>query len=196
MDPVLLKTATAFGLAGAAGLNTTLPLLLVGLLARFGLIELAAPFDALSRDFTLIGLAVLALVEVVGDKVSGLDSLVHAIQGPLAAAAGAVLFASQTSVVTWVSPEVAILVGVLTAGGVHVARAAARPAVTTFTFGVGNPIVSAIEDVYAVVLALVALFAPVIAVVFLVALLAVLSFGAIFAVRRGAALRRSVLRHT
>jgi hypothetical protein len=196
LDPVLLKTATAFGLAGAAGLNTTLPLLLVGVLARFGIIELAAPFDALSRDFTLVGLTVLALVETVGDKVPGLDSLVHAVQGPLSAAAGAVLFASQTSVVTWVSPEVAILVGVLTAGGVHVARATARPAVTTFTFGIGNPIVSALEDVYAVVLALVALFAPVIAVIFLVALLVALGAGVLFAVRRGGALRRSVPRHT
>ena len=196
MDPVLLKTATAFGLAGAAGLNTTLPLLLVGLLARFGMIELAPPFDALSRDFTLVGLAVLALIEVVGDKVSGLDSLVHAVQGPLAAAAGAVLFASQTSVVTWVSPEVAILVGLLTAGGVHAARAAARPAVTTFTLGVGNPIVSALEDAYAVVLALVALFAPAIAVIFLVVLLAGLGFGVVFAARRGVAFRRSLLRHT
>ena len=34
MDPLLLGTASAFGLAGAAGLNTTLPLLIVGLLAK------------------------------------------------------------------------------------------------------------------------------------------------------------------
>ena len=39
MDPLLLGTTTAFGLAASAGLNTTLPLLIVGLLARFGLAE-------------------------------------------------------------------------------------------------------------------------------------------------------------
>ena len=40
MDPLLLGTASAFGLAAAAGLNTTLPLLIVGLAARFGLLTL------------------------------------------------------------------------------------------------------------------------------------------------------------
>src|SRR6185436_15890512 len=122
MDPLLLGTASAFGLAAATGLNSSLPLLIVGLAARFGLLTLAAPYDAVSSDVALIGLSVLALGEIVADKIPGADSIVHIIQGPLTMAAGAILFASQSSLIQDVSPGLAILVGLLTAGGVHTLR--------------------------------------------------------------------------
>jgi hypothetical protein len=196
MDPLLLQTATAFGLAGAAGLNTTLPLLIVGLLARLGLIQLGAPFDALAGDVTLAGLTLLAAIEILGDKIPGVDSVVQTLQWPLAAAAGAILFASQNSVVTWVSPELAILVGLLTAGGVHAVRTAVRPAFTTFTLGVGNPIVSFAEDALAATLALYALFAPLVAVLLVVVVGVVLILLAAIGARRGIAFGRSLIRPT
>jgi hypothetical protein len=170
MDPILFSTATAFGLASAAGLNTTLPLLLLGLAARFGLLTLATPYDAIGSDVALVGLAVLAGVEILVDKVPGADSVVQAVQMPLALAAGAILFASQQSLVSDVSPGLAVLIGLLTAGGVHTLRMAARPAINLATFGIGGPFVSAVEDVAAVALSLGALFAPVLAIVVLVGL--------------------------
>jgi hypothetical protein len=165
MDPLLFGTAGAFGLASAAGLNTTLPLLIVGLAARFGLLTLAVPYDALASDLALGGLALLALIEIVGDKVPALDSVVQAVQWPLAMAAGAILFASQQSIVQDVSPALAILVGLLTAGGVHALRATIRPAVNLGTLGMGGPVVSAVEDGLALVLTILALLAPVLALV-------------------------------
>src|SRR5438067_12774493 len=90
----------AFGLAGASGLNATLPLLIVSLLARLGLIHLAPPFDALTSDIAFWGLLVLAVVEFAIDKVPALDSVGHAVMLPVAAAAGANLFASQTGTIT------------------------------------------------------------------------------------------------
>ena len=171
MDPALLGVSTAFGLAAAAGLNTTLPLLIVGVLGRLGLLGLAAPFDTLTFDVTLLGLALLAVFEVVSDKVPGWDSAVHAIQWPLAAAAGAILFASQSAAINWVSPEITVLIGVVTAGGVHAVRMAVRPLVTGASIGMGNPLLSAAEDVYAVVLAVAAVFAPALALLFLALLL-------------------------
>jgi len=184
MDPLLLGTASAFGLASAAGLNTSLPLLIVGLAARFGLLALAAPYDAIGSDLALIGLAVLATIELVGDKVPALDSVVHAVQWPLAMAAGAILFASQQSIVQDVSPGLAILVGVLTAGGVHTVRALVRPAVNLGTMGLGGPVVSTIEDVLAVTLSLAALLAPLLGLVLAVTLLAVAGRTAAGALRR------------
>ena len=173
MDPLLFGTASAFGLASAAGLNTSLPLLVVGMAARLGLLTLAAPYDALASDVALGGLAFLALLEIVGDKVPALDSVVHALQWPLAMAAGAILFASQQSIVQDVSPGLAILVGVLTAGGIHTLRAMVRPAINLGTLGLGGPIVSTVEDVLAFVLTVTALLAPVLAVVLALALVVV-----------------------
>jgi hypothetical protein len=170
MAPELLGVASAFGLASAAGLNTTLPLLIVGALHRMGLLTLAAPFDALGSDVALAGLVVLAILEITADKVPGMDSLVQTVQWPLTMAAGAILFASQQSVVTDVSPGLAVLVGVVTAGGVHALRTAVRPVVTAATAGLGNSAVSVVEDAASLGLVALALLAPVLAAVAIVAL--------------------------
>ena len=185
MDPRLVGTATAFGLAESTGLNTTLPMLLVGLLARFELLTLSEPYDALASSMALIGLSLLALVEFVGDKVPAVDSAVQAVQWPAAAAAGAILFASQTSVVSWVSPGLAILVGILTAGTVHGVRTAVRPLVTASTFGMGNSAVSATEDGYAVTLTLASVLLPAFALLLLAALLGVVALVILGAIRGG-----------
>jgi hypothetical protein len=170
MAPELLGVASAFGLASAAGLNTTLPLLIVGALHRVGLLTLAAPFDALGSDVALAGLLALGLLEIAADKVPGVDSLVQTVQWPLTMAAGAILFASQQSVVTDVSPGLAVLVGVVTAGGVHALRTAVRPVVTAATAGLGNSAVSLVEDATSVLLVALALLAPLLAVLAVVAL--------------------------
>jgi hypothetical protein len=179
VDPVLLGTASAFGLAAASGLNASLPLLIVGLAARFSLLTLASPYDALASDVALIGLAALAVGEFAADKIPGVDSGVHIIQGPLTMAAGALLFASQSSIVQDVSPGLAILVGLLTAGGVHALRAAVRPVVTVATAGLGGPFVSTAEDIGAVGLTLSALIFPLLAIL-LIAVLAVMAGRAIW----------------
>ena len=181
MDPLLLGTASAFGLAAATGLNSTLPLLIVGLAARFGLLTLVAPYDAVASDVALIGLGILALGEIAADKIPGADTIVHVIQGPLTMAAGAILFASQNSMIQDVSPGLSILVGLLTAGGVHTLRAIVRPVVTMATLGLGGPVVSTAEDVGAVGLTVTALVAPILAVGALIAMLAI---GGRLAVRR------------
>ena len=192
MDPLLLGTASAFGLAAATGLNSTLPLLLVGLAARFGLLTLAAPFDAVGSDVALVGLTVLALGEIAADKIPGADSIVHLVQGPVTLAAGAIRFASQQSLVQDVSPGLAILVGLLTAGGVHALRAAVRPVVTVATMGFGGPVVSAAEDAGAIGLTLAALAAPLLAIVAAIALIAVGGKLAIGRVTRRRQLARAV----
>ena len=131
MNPALVQLPAAFGLAGATGLNATLPLLIVSLLARLGLIHLAPPYDALESDIAFYGLIVLAIVEFAMDKVPALDSIGHAVMLPVSAAAGAILFASQTGAITSVHPGVqvlaSLLIGGAVAGTVHVTRATARP---------------------------------------------------------------------
>src|SRR5919205_163688 len=69
---------SAFGLATAAGLNAYLPLLVVGLLARYtDLVTLNPPYDLLGHPLVLVMLATLAVLDFVGDKVPGLDHALH-----------------------------------------------------------------------------------------------------------------------
>ena len=161
MDPRLLALPAAFGLAGASGLNASLPLLLVSLLARAGLIHLAPPFDALQSDVAFYGILCLAVVEFTADKVPALDSVGHFVMAPLAAASGAIVFASQTGTVRQVDPGLTVVLSLLagagTAGAVHVARAAVRPVANVVLMG---PVVSSFEDVSSALVSLTALVAP------------------------------------
>lgn len=168
MDPILLGTASAFGLAAAAGLNTTLPLFMLGLAARFGLLTLVTPYDALGSDVALVGLGLVAAAEFAADKIPGADSVVQVLQGPLTLGAGAILFASQNSLIQDVSPGLAILVGLFTAGGVHSVRAMIRPVVNLGTMGLGGPVASVVEDIGAVLMTVLAIVAPLLAVLALV----------------------------
>jgi len=170
VDPRLLALPAAFGLAGASGLNASLPLLIVSLLARAGLIHLSAPFDALESDIAFYGILVIAIVEFAMDKVPAVDSVGHFVMAPVAAASGAIVFASQTGTVGHVDPGltvvVSLLAGAATAGTVHVTRAVARPVANVVLMG---PLVSVLEDASSAVMSLTALLAPLLVPVMLAA---------------------------
>jgi hypothetical protein len=171
----LIALATGLGLATASGLNAYLPLLTIGIFARMGWIELAAPFDLLTNVFVLLIIAALAVFDFVGDKVPAVDSVLHAAGLVIAPIAGAILaLASQGDVAT-INPVLVAAAGLIAAGGTHAARATVRPVVTAATAGTGNTVVSAAEDGAAVTLSVLAIFVPVLAII-LVVVLAVVAF--------------------
>jgi Domain of unknown function (DUF4126) len=162
---------SAFGLSSAAGLNACLPLLAVGVLSRLDHLTLAPSYASLRSTPVLIVLAVLFVVDVVGDKIPTIDHLLHAVGIIAYPVAGAIAFASQAGVVRHLPAPVALLIGLVTAGTLHTARAAIRPAATATTMGLANPIVSSAEDVMSGILTFLALAAPVLAAVLAVLVL-------------------------
>ena len=165
----LSSLLTAFGLSTAAGLNAYLPLLVVGLLGRYtNLIHLSEPYSLLSNPVVLLVIAVLALLDFIGDKIPAVDHTLHAVGMIVAPIAGAILFMATNSGIGAVSPLLAAICGVLLAGGAHSARATARPLATLGTAGIANPVISFLEDVVALVLSVVAVLVPVLAFVLVV----------------------------
>src|SRR5688572_14461326 len=154
---------TAFGLSASAGLNAYIPLLLVGLLARYTeLINLSSPWDTLASPWIILMLCVLVIIEMVADKVAAVNHVNDLIQTLIRPAAGAIAFAASANVVTDVNPVLALASGLLIAGSVHVAKAGAvRPMVTDTTGGVGNVPVSIAEDVVSTVLSILAIITPI-----------------------------------
>ena len=155
---------TAFGLSASAGLNAYIPLLLVGLLARYtNLINLNQPWDTLANPWIILLLCVLVIIEMLVDKIPAVNHVNDLIQTLIRPAAGAIAFAASTNVVTDVSPVLALAAGLLVAGTVHVAKAGAvRPMVTATTGGAGNIPVSIAEDVVSLVLSFLAIVTPII----------------------------------
>jgi hypothetical protein len=163
-----LSLATAFGLATAAGLNAYIPLFIVALLSRISsLVTLSEPYDALSSWWVIGVLAALMVTEILVDKVPVADTVNDVIHTFVRPAAGALLFAASTKVIG-LHPILAALCGVILAGGVHAAKSTGRPVVTATTAGVGNPVVSTVEDVVSFVTSIVALIAPYVAAALIV----------------------------
>ncbi|KQR17307.1 DUF4126 domain-containing protein [Cellulomonas sp. Leaf334] len=180
----MLEALTGTGLATAAGLNAYIPLLVMGVLARWtDLLTLPAGWDFLENGWVLAVLAVLLALEVVADKIPGVDSVNDIVQTVVRPVAGGIAFgagsSSQTAVVT--DPEafvqsgqwVPVVVGIVLALVVHGAKATARPVVNVATLGAGAPVASTVEDATSVGLSFAAILAPLLVLVALVGLVVV-----------------------
>jgi hypothetical protein len=165
---------TAFGLSASAGLNAYIPLLVVGLLAKYtDLINLSKPWDTLANPWIVLMLCMLVIIEMLADKIPAVNHINDIIQTVVRPAAGAVAFAASANVVTDVSPVLALASGLLVAGTVHVAKAGVvRPLVTATTGGTANAPVSIAEDVVSTALSIVAIILPIIVGTLLVVLIA------------------------
>ena len=172
---MLLGIFSAFGLSASAGLNAYIPLLVIGVIAHYfpSTLSLSQPFDLLANPWILILLGILVIIEMVADKVPAVNHINDLIQTIVRPVAGAIAFAASAQVITNIHPVLALACGLLMAGGVHVAKAAAlRPAVTATTGGVGNVPVSIAEDIVAFVTSVLAILIPVIIGTIIIILLA------------------------
>lgn len=170
----------ALGLSAVAGLRAYLPLLAVGLASTLPgpsggtLLHLQPNFGAVGSAPVLVLLVILMVVEFVVDKLPLIDHLSDAVHTVIRPAVGAIIMAGTQNLVSDHSQVLAAVIGAALAFGVHVLKASARPAVTATTAGIGNPVVSLVEDIIAVVGVLLLVFAPIIGFVALALFLFVL----------------------
>lgn len=162
-----MDVLTGLGLSGAAGLNAWLPAFAGALLTRLGVVELGEPFDELSKTPALIVLGVLTAADFVGDKIPAVDHVLHTVGTVIAPISGTILFTGETDA----SLLVSLIAGGTTAEAVHAARSAVRPLSTVGTAGIGNPVLSLLEDLGSALLTLFAFIVPVLAVLAVVAVL-------------------------
>lgn len=177
----VLSIFSAFGLSASAGLNAYIPLLVVSLMARFtNLINLTPPWDVLESWWVVGALVVLIIIEFFADKIPAINHVNDVIQTFIRPSAGAVVFAASAKIITDVHPVLAVILGLLVAGGVHIAKSAVvRPAVTATTAGTANAPVSVLEDVISTLLSIISTVLPILVAILLGLLIAWLLWRAI-----------------
>lgn len=176
----MLEVITGLSLAAAAGLNAYVPLLGVGLLAKYtGLIALPTGWAWLENGWTLGILSLLLLVELIVDKVPALDSVNDILQTVVRPASGGIVFsagsASTTAAVS--DPEAFVnsdsfwpfVLGVVIALVPHLLKLLSRPVVNLATAGAGASIMSTVEDIASVVVTVLAVVLPILALILMVA---------------------------
>ncbi len=168
----LPSLALAIALSASAGLRAWLPLLATSLLARFDLIEVGDAFSFLASTPAVVVFGVATLLEIVADKVPALDhglDLISTVVRPLAATllAGSVMFQIQDPL--W-ALALGVVVGVPTALVPHAAKSGARVVSTTTTAGLGNPVLSLLEDLGAAAIIIAGVLVPIVTAVVVIAL--------------------------
>ncbi len=170
----MLEVVTGLSLAAAAGLNAYIPLLGIGLLARFTpVIDLPDAWSWIENEWVLAILGVLLIVELVVDKIPALDSVNDILQTIIRPTSGGLVFsagsASDTVAVT--DPEAFVnspafwpfVIGVIVALIPHVFKLVVRPLVNLATGGAGATVMSVLEDGAAVLVTILAVIVPLIA---------------------------------
>jgi hypothetical protein len=158
----LLATAgrtMAFSLA--AGVNLYATVAMLGLCARYGLVDLPPQFAVFDNPWVIGAALVLYTVEFVADKVPWVDTLwdtAHTVVRPLGGALVAVMTLGEAA--PWLQSLTAILGGTLAAGG-HFTKAGTRAAVNVSPEPFSNWAFSLAEDLFVVGLGVLALMFPV-----------------------------------
>jgi hypothetical protein len=176
-----VSIALGIGLAAAVGFRVFIPLLVMSLAAYTGHLHLNENFAWLGSIAAMTMLGVAALVEVLAYYIPAVDNLLDTVTTPLALVAGTV---ASAAVIGDLPPAIKWSTAVIAGGGVagltQGVTTLLRAKSTAFTAGIGNPVLSTLEMVAAVIVSVLALLAPLVAL----ALVVVLCWFAVYIVRR------------
>jgi hypothetical protein len=166
----LLSLGVGLGLSAACGFRVFVPLLAASVAAQAGYLTPAPGFEWIGTSQALYAFATATLVEVLAYSIPLLDNLLDAIATPAAVIAGmlasAAVFADLPPFLKW---SLAIIAGGAAAGMVQGATSLLRLKSTALSGGLANPVVSTLEFVGSLVMAVVALTVPVVALLLAVA---------------------------
>jgi Domain of unknown function (DUF4126) len=177
MTETILSIFLGIGLASASGFRVFLPMFAMSLASYFKVFELNESFQFIAGLPALITLGIATIVEIFGYYIPFIDNLLDTIATPLAAIAGTVVMASTLvhlpTEMTWI---LALIAGGGTATAMQGMTSATRLASSIKTAGLGNPIVATAETGTATLMSALSIFAPIIAIIFVFALLGVVYF--------------------
>ena len=146
MMEMIQNLALAGGLSWASGLRLYLTVFAVGLLAKFGYINLPATLDILSNPYVLGVAGVLALIEFLADKIPYVDSAWDSIQTFIRIPAGALLAMGAINSADPMIATISALLGGSLAGATHATKAGSRALINTSPEPVSNVAASLGEE--------------------------------------------------
>lgn len=164
-------------LSAASGLRVFLPILALGLAARFGWLEVSEQFAWLASDPVLLVVGIAALLEAGAYYVPVVDNLLDLLATPAAIGGGTVIVSSllpeMNEAMQW---GTALVLGGGSAGIVQGSTVLARGLSTTSSGGLANPVLSTGETAGSLFMIIMALVLPILfGILVIVALIWLLS---------------------
>jgi len=169
---IAMAILMGFSLAATCGLRAFLPLLIIGVAAKAGFVDLAGGFDWMGSWTALACFGAATVIEILADKIPAVDHVLDAAGVFIRPLAGAV---AASSLISGMDPLMGLVVGIIVggtiAGVVQMIKGGIRLLSTGVTCGIANPVVSAIEDGAAVVTGIAGIFVPLLAGILIIAFL-------------------------
>jgi hypothetical protein len=189
---IILALGRTIPFAFASGINLYATVAVMGLAARFGLVDLPDQFRAFDHPVVIGTALTLYAIEFLADKIPWVDSLwdaLHTIVRPVGGAIVAVTALGQAGPVT---QGLIALIGGSVALTTHLTKAGTRAVANTSPEPFSNWLLSIVEDIFAIGFSYVAINHPLLALMVCVVLLAVIALCASALVRaiRGRRRRR------
>ncbi len=167
----LFSIILGLSLSAASGFRVFMPFLVISIANKAGFLQLSDNFSWIGSTYALIIFAVATIVEIVAYYVPYVDNLLDMIAMPAAIIAGIILTAT---VITDMSPMVKWTLAIIAGGGisgtVQATTSIVRGTSTAVTAGIGNNIVSTIENLSSTIISILAIVAPILAVLLIIVL--------------------------
>lgn len=164
------------GLAAACGLRVFIPLLVMSLATRLGVVTPSESFAWLGSWPALVALSTACAMELAGYYLPWVDHMLDTVATPMATIAGAIVAGAALvgvggaeglpPILQWAAP---LLAGGGVATTVQLGSVAVRGVSTVTTGGIANPVVATVENAVSVVLSVLAVVVPVLATVVVLA---------------------------
>ena len=175
---IAIAIMIGLALSAACGLRVFVPLLVLSVAAKVGMLALGTSLGWIGSTEAIIAFSVATVLEIVAYKVPWLDHILDTVASPAAVMAGTIVSASQIGAISGVSPlmqwSCALIVGGGIAGLMQTGSVSTRVASTVVTGGMANPFISIIQTVMAIVTSVLAVLVPILAIV----LVAIMLFAA------------------
>ncbi|HSL23065.1 MAG TPA: DUF4126 domain-containing protein [Vicinamibacterales bacterium] len=184
----LLTLGRTLGFSFAAGVNLYATVAILGLASRYDWVDLPPQYAVFDNNWIIGGALVLYVVEFIADKIPWFDSLWDAIHTAIRPIGGALIAVTTLGEASPATQTIVGLLGGAVAASSHVSKAGTRAVANTSPEPFSNWILSISEDVFVVMLGLVALKYPLIALgvtIFLLVVIVVFLRFLIRAIRRG-----------
>lgn len=165
----ILGITVGIGLSAACGFRVFVPLLIMNLAALSGQIQFPAGFAWIGSTYATVAFGTATIFEVLGYYIPGIDHVLDIIATPAAIVAGTITTASMTvDLSPFLKWTLALIAGGGIAGLVQGMTVALRAKSAVATAGMGNPLISTLELIGAVILALLAIIVPIIGLILIV----------------------------
>ena len=166
MISILLSICIGIGLSAATGFRVFIPMLIANIATMTGIIHPSESFSWLGTWPAFWVLATASVCEIVAYYIPFFDNILDTIMTPLTFVAGALLMTSfvyiQNPALHW---ALGIILGGGTAGAIQAGTSVTRLASSVTTAGIGNPLISTIENILSIIISIISIILPILALI-------------------------------